>query len=129
MRRLEKQFESQSVKKGNCLERTRLNRFFQFTFTAKSEGTVLECRSRKHTRSLTLAGESRQGVHNFSHRIRGLFSVLVSSVYPVHLKKLLKLWENEVRVSDLNSPPSCLRVLTTKCVSILLSSVSGISCQ
>ena len=48
--------------------------------------TVLECRSRKQTRWLTLAGDSRQGLQNFSHKIQGLFSLDGSSVYPVHAR-------------------------------------------
>ena len=45
------------VKRENSLEPF-LQVFFQISFGAKSEGAVLECRSRKHTRSLTLAGDS-----------------------------------------------------------------------
>ena len=59
------------TKKGHCLEffvtdcckredslEPFLRVYFKIFFTAKGEGAVLECRSRKHTRSLTLAGDS-----------------------------------------------------------------------
>ena len=51
------EFVVTTVKRENSLEPF-LPVYFEISFTAKSEEAVLECRFRKHTRWLTLAGDS-----------------------------------------------------------------------